>query len=51
MYGSDTTLEMAKLVRECEEAIRAKLAARQLGELFRDLPGATGKTDDKPGQR
>jgi hypothetical protein len=34
----DTALEMARLVRECEERVRAKLAARQLGELFYDLP-------------
>jgi hypothetical protein len=33
----DAALEMARLVRECEEAVRRKLAARQLGELFYDL--------------
>lgn len=35
---TESALEMARLVRECEERVRAKLAAQQMGELFYDLP-------------
>jgi hypothetical protein len=42
MYSTDDiAIEMARLVREAEAAVAAKLAARQLGELFYDLPTNT----------
>lgn len=36
-HDFDIDLEMARLVRECEERVAAKIAAQQLGELFENL--------------
>lgn len=35
--ADEIAIEMARLVREAEEAVRAKLASQQLGELFEGL--------------
>jgi hypothetical protein len=48
MYSADDiAIEMARLVREAEAAVAAKLAARQLGELFYDLPTNKESTDER----
>lgn len=38
MNHEDVALELARIVRECEAAVSAKLRACQLGEAFVDLP-------------
>lgn len=45
-HTDDIALEMARTMRELEGAVRAKLAARQLGELFYDLPQPKDHRDD-----
>jgi hypothetical protein len=38
MFQDDLTLELSRIVREAEAAVIAKLAARNEGEAFKDLP-------------
>jgi len=44
----DITLEMARLVRECEERVRVKIASRQLGEAWVGLEdnNSNGRNED-----
>jgi hypothetical protein len=34
----DVAIELARIVRECEAAVIARIASRQLGEAFQDFP-------------
>jgi hypothetical protein len=45
----DIVIEVARIEREARERVRAKLAAQQLGEAWRDLP--VSKEDSREDDR
>lgn len=37
LLADEIAIEMARVVRECEERVAARIASQQLGELFADI--------------